>query len=297
MTRRDPTIVQRLEVLFDEQMGQLTGRPEWRKLLRATDSLYGAIDTLPFDARFNAVHWAFDVATVCNEIAYSYCWMTAYEKAYREDYPTSCLPAHVSPRLSFYADTCVLRLHAVRDKLALMVWAFYVPFNPENTDHLLSYKDVIRGLKRPDKLGLRIRNQKPFLDNLLLLRGRCFKRIEWYRHLKTHRREPRVEIHGIRPFHDWSYVVPLTTEDEIRDWEADLAQHYPDEEFRKRIMEGCRIGGVYCDHRKLKDRLWELDELRRCVEQSMEKAVGASGDCFRILRRRAPIRGMRRRPN
>ena len=71
---------------FEEESKNLWDDKSWRDFngwwtqLRETASARS-----PFDPRFNAAHWAFDVTDLLRQIAFSYCWMRAYARAYRDE--------------------------------------------------------------------------------------------------------------------------------------------------------------------------------------------------------------------
>jgi hypothetical protein len=132
---------------------------------------------------------------------------------------------------------------------------------------------------RPSKGG-------DFLNSLKLLEGLGFQRVENYWHLKIHRREPRIEIYGIAPHHDWSYMFPLTEKKEIGRWERELEKQYPDPVFRSHIKQGCYVNGVLFERRKIKDRLWDFSEVQEDLETCLFKLLEASSRCFRLIRQR-----------
>lgn len=111
-----------------------------------------------------------------------------------------------------------------------------------------------------------------------------------YRHFKIHRREPGIEIYGVKSHHDWSYVLPLIDKNDIIHWEKELKKHYPDPLFRERIKKGCYIDGVLFNSRKIKDRLWDFKEVQKHIKSCLIKLLKASDGCYRILRKRSPLR-------
>ncbi len=58
---------------------------------------------LPFDPRFNAVHWGFAVTSLCREIAFGYCSMKAYAKHYIMT-DSASRPSSIDFHVSYYAD-------------------------------------------------------------------------------------------------------------------------------------------------------------------------------------------------
>jgi hypothetical protein len=99
-------------------------------------------------------------------------------------------------KLSYFADNSITRIASCRDKLALMVWAFYYPFNPEKRPEMLDYTSVLDRLKHPLRFGLSFKNHQGLVSYLDMLHGQDFDRMVNYRHLKIHRMEPRIEIYG-----------------------------------------------------------------------------------------------------
>ena len=43
-------------------------------------------------------------------------------------------------QLSFYGSSCITFIDSIRDKVALMVWAYYCPFNPDKKDEVFLEK-------------------------------------------------------------------------------------------------------------------------------------------------------------
>lgn len=285
-----------VEKIFLEEQKKIASSPEWINLFRAHKNLFkiSVKRGLPFDPKFNAVLWAFDVARLCNEIVFSYCWMNSYAELYKKRITLGSQPAYVDFHVSYFADNCITRIDSCRDKLALMVWAFYCPFNPEKKKEVLDYPRIVERLRFPIKFGFDLKNQNEFLRHLDTLMGTDFDRVEKYRHLKIHRREPRIEIYGIEPHHDWPYMLPLIDNRDIARWEEELRKQYPDIRFREHIKNGCYIGGVLFDRRKIKDRLWDFEELQKHIESCLIKLLKASNGCFRILSRRLPLRRVKK---
>ena len=215
-----------VESYFIEEEKNIVNRQGWKQFVKANDRLSKAAHKcgIPFDTKFNAVHWAFDVNALCREIVYGYCWMKAYARYYQEEVTRNSQPEHVDFHVSYFADNCITRINSCRDKLALMVWAYYCPFNPEKRDEVFDYTKIIERLKFPVKFGLTIRNQTVFLESLEKLVGKDFKRIQTYRHLKIHRMEPRIEIYGVAAHHGWSYMVPLINQKDIKKFDKELSK-------------------------------------------------------------------------
>jgi hypothetical protein len=269
-----------------------------RDIFRKTQNLiiqdltpYPAIKRgLPFDPKFNAVLWAFDVTRLCNEIIFSYCCMNSYAESYKNRITPGSQPAHADFHVSYFADNCITRIDSCRDKLALMIWAFYCAFNPEKRDEMLDYQRILDRLRCPMRFGLKLKNQNDFLKYLENLHGLDFDRVEEYRNFKIHRREPRIEIYGVEPHHDWPYMFPVINKNDIARWKEALKKQYPDPKHREHVKNGCYIDGILFDRRKIKDRLWDFEEVQRHIKSCIIKLLKASDGCFRILRRRLPLR-------
>jgi len=281
-----------VEQNFWQERKKITSRQEWISFSKTFENLYEAavVKASPFDPRFNAVHWALDVYNLCRQITFSYCLMNSYAEFYKKQVSVGSQLEHVDFHVSYFADNCITRIDSCRDKLALMVWAFYCPFNPEKKNEILDYQRIVERLRCPIKFGLKLKNQNDFLKYLEILHGTDFQRVETYRHRKIHRREPRIEIYGIKPHHDWLYMFPLVDKGDIARWERKLEKRYTQSQFRELIKKGCYINGVLFDERILKDRLWDFEEVRRFIKSCMMKLFKASEGCFRTLRRRSPLR-------
>ena len=207
---------------------------EWKRSRAAWGTLRGAITGIPFDPRFNAIHWAADAELLCREIVYSICWMLAYAETYKQGSKKGERPSDVDFWVQYFSDNAASRIDSCRDKLALLAWSYYCAFNPEE-GRVLDYGQVVERLTYPVKFGLKLSGQGQLVRYLALLQGSDFQRVERYRNLKIHKREPRIEIYGVEPHHDWSYMVPLTDPKEIAAWKAGLARQYPDPTHRRLV--------------------------------------------------------------
>ena len=289
-------ISQEVEKLYMEEEKLFVSSKEWLTFSKSYSGFRKSAfkASLPFDPRFNAVHWGFGVSGLCREIAFGYCWMKAYAKYYRHQIPPTAQPANVGFHVSYFADNTITRIDSCRDKIALMVWAFYCPFNPEKRPETLEYHTVLDRLKYPLRFGLSLKNHQSLLSHLEKLQGQDFERMVTYRHRKVHRMEPRIEIYGVKPHHGWDYMFPLYKKNEIDRWEQELKKLYPDQEFRERIKKGCYIDGVLFDTRKIKDSLWSYDEVENQIRSCLVKLLQATAGCFDILRSRAPLKKKRK---
>jgi len=286
------SVLSQVEVFYFGEEKKITSSPEWTDFSKSYKGLRKAAfkGALPFDPRFNSVHWSFAASSLCRQIAFSYCWMQAYASFYKAQVQPGAQPSDAIFHVTYFADNCLTRIDSCRDKIALLVWAYYCPFNPEKRDETLDYHEVMQRLKYPLRFGLSLKNHDLFIKYLEMLKGKDFDRIERYRNYKIHRIEPRIEIYGVKPHHGWDYLFPLYDKKEIEKWEKDLSQQYPDREFRERIKKGCYIKGILFESRKIIDSLWDYDEVCRHIESSMKKLFKATAGCFSVLTKRVPLR-------
>jgi hypothetical protein len=294
---RNKSALHQAEQIYLEEQESIKTDKRWRNFVKSSHKLHKSArrGTLPFDPRFNAVHWAFNVSSLCREIVFGYCWMKAYAKLYKKEVSQGSQPAHVDFHVTYYADNCITRIDSCRDKLALMIWAYYCPFNPEKKDETLDYQQIVERLKYPVKFGIVLRNHSSFLRILQDLKGNDFARVERYRNYKVHRIEPRIELYGVAPHHGWSYTIPLLQEKDISKWEKELQKSYPDERFREHIKKGCYIRGVLYDRKKIEDSIWDYCEVEKHIKSCMQKLLIASTEAFKVLMKRAPLKSKRNR--
>jgi hypothetical protein len=239
---------------------------------------------LPFETEINAVYWAYDLINLARELVISFCWMEAHANQYKKINQPGTKPSHSSVYVSFYADNCVTLIDSFKDKLALMVWAFYKPFNPEKK--VLDYDEIIKSLKESKKFNLR--KQKPFLRYLQKLKAPHFKIVEMQRHLKIHRLSPRIEIFKAGPQSYDYYMLPLTGQNEINAWRKDLLKRCNnDRSMARQIEKGCYINGILYDRRPLKGRLFEYKDVRRDIKYCLLDSLSALSKCLNLLKRRA----------
>ena len=183
-----------LNEIFHRKEKEFTSKELWKQFIKVSDRLYDAMTGDSFDPRFNTVHWASDIVKLLNEIAFSFCWMLSYAELYKENNPINSKPAHVSFQLSFFADNCITRIHSCRDKIALMVWAYYTPFNPENRKEILNYYQILERLKYPHVYGFKINGQSQFIINMEILNGANFDQIINYAYALSSEKVMVVEL-------------------------------------------------------------------------------------------------------
>jgi len=258
----------------------------WRRFSRSFNSLHASATKgpFPFDPKFNSIHWAFDVSSLCNQIAYGLTWTNAYATYYKTQVPKGSVHAHTDFGVQYYADNCASRIDSCRDKMALMVWSHYCAFNPERRREVLTYEEIMDRLRYPIRFGLDVRDGKPFVQHLLPLQGKDFEVIGQYRDHKIHRREPRIELYGPARHHDWPYMLALTDPKEIAKFKKSI-EHEGDW-----VLESSSKKGILFDRRTLKGRLWDYAELAKRTEACLLKLLVAGTGCFKVLRGRKPFR-------
>lgn len=273
---------------YDSIRKKLANRSSLRAMLREEQSLENAISgSIPFDPRYNAVPWAFDCLTLAREIVYSYCWMEAHAASQEVRNRGNLF------YVSYFADNCMMRIDSFKDKAALLVWAYYCPFNPERRDEVLQFEDIVSRLRCPIRFGLTIRNQQAFLKELEKLQGRYFKRAERYRHLKIHRREPKIILQPRTQSDGLPYMFPLISDKDIKSWHKKLRKQYRDQKVRSRVERSCYIQGTLFDKRETKDEYWCFREVRKLTRECVCSVIDVAKGLSTILRRRKPLRGNR----
>lgn len=283
-------VLEKIVINYIQEKEKLLNQKEWKSFVKAFKNLNDVSVRIgiPFDPKFNSFHWAVDVYGLCHQILDGYCWMKAYADHYKSEVPEGELPAHTDFNVTYYADNCITRIDSSRDKIALMVWAYYCSFDPEKL--VLAFEGIVERLKYQVKFGLVLKGAENFLGYLDQLKNGSFRRVKKYRHSKIHRREPRIEIYDVKPHHGLPYMFPLTKPTEIRGWRRSLAREHSDHSSRARIEKQCRIKGVLFEQRIVEDHLWKYEDLERTIKDSLVKLLVSSNGCFRVLRRRKPFR-------
>lgn len=249
------------------------------------------LGTIPFDPKFNSVLWAYDLINLLFEIIHGFVWMKAWADFYKKKVPKGSQPSNSFLQLSFYGSTCITLIDSIRDKAALMVWAHYIPFNPDKRDEILIYEEITKKLKNPRKFHLKISGHQEFLNLLNKLKGINFKEVETFRHLKIHRREPRIELYHAGPHLEIESCLPLNTPELIQKWDEKLMETYPnDADFRDRIKMQCHIKGKPFGSFKTKDIVWEYEKLEKHIFNCLKLLLESSSGCLAILCRRTPLR-------
>lgn len=159
--------------------------------------------------KFNSFHWANDVKRLADQLVYGFSKLKSHCKAYKDFTTDGQSSSNTYGPVSFYADTCILNLYSMRDKLALLVWSYFHPFNPNEKNEVLSYYQVLKRLKAPQNFGFNFDFQDNFVSALQWMSKSKdhFVQLEKYRHYKTHRWEPRIEIYGKKDYQGFPYTT------------------------------------------------------------------------------------------
>jgi len=257
----------------------------YRKLQKSLSGL------IPFDPKFNSINWVLDVSQLLCEIAFSYCWMRSYVRDYKIKINPGERPSHGDFKVSYFADNCTVRIASCREKLALMIWAYYCPFSPEKKDEIYSFTEILKRLKNPHKYCLKITNQQKFTEQLQKLENNVFNKLLNWRHLKIHRFEPNIQIYGIESFHDWGYMLPIIEKSEIESFDKNLEKMYPkDPDLREAVKQNCYIDGVLYDRIKMQNHLINYDEMDTSIKECLILLLRSSAGCIKVLSTRSPLR-------
>lgn len=255
----------------------------WTKLYSRSKSLISNLDY-----RANAIHWAQDVFSLYQQIVYGIRKMNAYALAYKDFYPEGTQPNSQFALVDYYASNTLLRIISCRDKIALLVWAFHFPFNPEKRNQVLQYRSILERMRFPHRFGFSFTDHEIFLDALLALTGPDFEQVERYRHLKIHRGEPVIQILGVKPHHDWPYVIPLYEEREITEFQEQQKPSTGYDEYVKLDFE--TNSDTLYDHRRLEDRQWNYDEVRENIIRSSIKLIQSTTSILKELLTKEPFK-------
>lgn len=276
---------------FPNSVAWVNKREEWKAFVKTWERLEEQVKKVgfSFDPRFNSVFWAYSLANLCKEIVFGFCWAEAWADFYKKKITEGSMPSNAVMQVSFYAGNCITMIDSCRDKLALMVWAYFCPFNPNEKEEILIYEGVLERLLAPVKFGLKLEGHQEFIEYLEKIKGDDFKRIEKYRHLKVHRMEPQIEMYQTGPHQEIPYLVPLTTSESIQKFKDRLKEKYPDPDFRETIFERCKIEGVPFSTIPVKHQLWEYKTIRKHIEKCMLGLLEATAGCWNELLKRQPL--------
>ena len=270
--------------LYEAASKTLFSESSLQKMFAEEQRFDNDVGRIYFDPRFNSVNWMYDCYQLAREIVYSDCWMSAY--AGEVSSQESVKEFH----LQYYADNCITRISSFRDKAALLAWAYYCPFNPNNRGEVLGFVVVLKRLRHPMRFGLAIKRQEAFVTQLERLKGEHFEQMQIYRHLKIHRFEPKILMRTPEDSDGLSYMVPLFEEKQVSKLDEKLKKMYPDDRFRERIKEGCYIRGVLFDRISVKKEYWHYAKVEEATRECTHICVDVARKLSTILRRRAPLK-------
>jgi len=269
---------------------------EANRLIESIDALQESlVGTIPFDWRYNAVHWAVNVQNLCLEIRYSIAWMRALAR-----YVSECEAEDrwsAESLISYYGDNAATRISSCRDKVALLAWSFYCPFNPDNRKEILSFDPILERFAHPIRFGLYMEGHEAFLPELMKLVRPHFDRALDYRNKKVHRIEPRIMLRQPEEADNPSYMFALTTDSEIRRFDQKLAEIHPNERRRAEVRQVCFKAGVLFDQRAPKELLWHFDDFDEFIHACWKCLCDASAGSCQIFLSREPLLSKDEPPN
>lgn len=232
------------------------------------------------DPRFNSISWAQDVLSMINQIVFGFCWMEAFASWYQEEHDPESGPYSDFFHVSYYADNCIIRINSSKDKVALMIWAFYCPFDIRKKEEILGFKKVLERLRTPKKFAIKLEKKEEFCRSLNKLNNDNFKSLEKYRHLKIHRREPKIIMGEIQDYHYRDYRFPMFEQSEIDEWEGNLTR---DHDLIEKLKKNSTFDGVEFKSERLDDLLFPYTEVKRHIEKSLKILLNEVSVCFKIL--------------
>lgn len=219
------------------------------------------------DWKFNSFHWAIDSRNIIHNILYGFVQMKARADIYKVYRNKGDSPSNSHIQIGFYAESAIINLHSCRDKIALMIWSYLHPFNPENKNEVLNFNDVRKRLKNPQHFGFDFSNQSILTESLNLISNSTndFKRLEDFRHYKIHRWEPRIEIFGKQKHHGWPYIT----------FDYD----------NNKSTEAIKVSKV------LNDSLWDYNDIELILERCIDRTLKSLTNCFMFFSDNQPFDG------
>ena len=235
------------------------------------------------DPRFNSIFWADSVRRLTEQIEFWFSWMQAFAKRYEDEFDPRSGPSGDYIPVTYYADNTIVQIISCRHKLALMVGAYFKPFDPER-GKLPDFQAIMKRLKKPDKHGLDADLSKSFLEHLKKLENPDFKFLKNYRDYKIHGNDPLIIMGEIANHHFRGYRYPLKTQKEIEKWEREMKEvlRY-DEETIQISRKGSTFGGVQYITNDLKNFLWEFNQIKNSVENCVFLILESFSGCLKIL--------------
>lgn len=261
---------------------------EFRKFESASNSLLHEADKIDIflntpDPRFNSISWARDVDWLIDQVYFSFYWMDAFAKYFEEKHDSSKGPYGDYWPTSFYADNCIVGIHSCRDKIALMIWAFYCPFDIRKKEEILDFDGVTKRLRYPVKYAIKVEGSEEFYNPLNGLNDSVFKDISEYRHKKIHRREPKVIMGEIQNFHYRNYTFPVLDPSELEDWKSQMKGMNYDSETIDLILKNSVFDGVKYRSKPVDELLISYSDVHEQVERAFKKILKVATACFNIL--------------
>ncbi len=287
---------------YQDFLRTIESRDHWRPFIEVSQTLDDVVSefgigSMNFEA--NSLLWGKDVADLVKEIAINLSWMQAYGSYIQslDDYEQGSYF-----QVNTHADHAILRIYSCRDKLAAMVLAFYVPFDPSDDENLPSFREALAILRNPDKIRKFIKRHQSlgnlvgsdgespfpildcqeFLEAFEILNSESFEYLANYRHAKVHRREPRIIVGNIQSCYGASYVLPVMNRDH---WWRDLENMYPNahKSLLEKIEESSTRDGILYEARKPQEYLFEFEAVRWHTTESFERILRAGKQCFSRL--------------
>ena len=245
---------------------------------------------LPHHPIRNVVIWSYDLASLLGEAILSLKNMMSAARFYRSTTEENLLPSHTDKFVSFYANVLFVLIETIKDKIGLMAYSSLEDFDPVGETYLPNYEMTLKKLKetsKDDNSSHRKWVADALLSKILLLdKNADFNYVERFRHSKIHRMEPRIEIFGIKPHHDWPYLVKISKDDvslEIKKIDEDLKRSQPNEETRNRIIKGCFNKGILYVDKKVEGRLFSYDEVEEKSIKCLKMLLIAVTGCFKVI--------------
>lgn len=291
--------------LLRDRVAQLLISDEWKSFEVACAQLkeHGEkYKERTIDPRFNAVWWAKGVEKLCREIGFAYCWLRAF-KEYGDLHSEST--AVCSFNIVYHADNAFTRICACRDKIALMILSYYIPFYPESiAERVPDFKQIRHAFRNPQKLETltdkferlkkiakahghnpwRVPAQTPFEDAFSSLSNPNFDKAIGYRHSKIHRTEPGIILDGDKSDYGWYYIVPV---DDVAVWRSKMQKLYgvgqciEPELFEKYSID--QSTGILYDQIHPQEYQWTYDEASRCIKECLDRLLSTCRNCLDVL--------------
>ncbi|CCQ90824.1 hypothetical protein NITGR_410010 [Nitrospina gracilis 3/211] len=236
------------------------------------------------DPRFNSISWARDVDWLIDQVYFSFYWMDAFAKYFEEKHDSSKGPYGDYWPASYYADNCMLGIYSCRDKIALMVWAFYCPFDITKKEEVLDFHKIMKRLNHPVKYAIKADDSQEFWNALNGLNDSVFnKEIAEYRHKKIHRREPKIIMGPIENCHFRDYTFPVLDPNEEEEWKNQMKAKGDSPQVIESVMRNSVFDGVMYRRKSVNDLLVSYSDVKDQIERAFKKTLKVAVTCFDIL--------------